>query len=290
MVPPAVFAARSPTAARLACERGPCHGVRAASGGAPALRCRRRHGVLWSAGAITGGQAAEYLAAMPVLSGDVPPWLSNLHMVMTLDVVLLSSLYTIAFVAALRRAPLFPRLLVAVWVIDLVMQLGIAKTVAVGGLPENVAVALQGLLEGNIKKVLISVRSGCPTFYFDAVNSITGARQLRGPFFGLATSERSVESVSERARGHGKNPSGGRIGQRNTQAARRPIERGLPLATSEGCKGRGRQAIRYKVYRYASLAVRKADQRQRTARREGNWLDRRLARSQPRHHSSGKSD
>ena len=83
-------------------------------------------------------RAAEYLTAMPALSGHVPPWLSTLHMVMTLDVVLLSSLYTIAFVAALRRVPLFPRLLAAIWVVDLVMQLSIAKvTVAVGGLPET---------------------------------------------------------------------------------------------------------------------------------------------------------
>lgn len=108
-------------------------------------------------------RAAEYLAAMPALSGRVPPWLSTLHMVMTLDVVLLSSLYTIAFVAALRRVPLFPRLLAAIWMVDLVMQLTIAKvTVAVGGLPENVAVALQGLLEGNVKKVLISVALWLP--------------------------------------------------------------------------------------------------------------------------------
>ncbi|MEO8560263.1 MAG: DUF2569 family protein, partial [Rhodospirillales bacterium] len=102
-------------------------------------------------------------AAMPALSGHVPAWLSTLHMVMTLDVVLLSSLYTIAFVAALRRVPLFPRLLAAIWVVDLVMQLTIAKvTMAVGGLPEGVAVALQGLLQGNVKKVLISAALWLP--------------------------------------------------------------------------------------------------------------------------------
>ncbi len=35
-------------------------------------------------------RAMEYLAAMPALSGPVPAWLSTLHMMMTLDVVLLS--------------------------------------------------------------------------------------------------------------------------------------------------------------------------------------------------------
>ena len=103
-------------------------------------------------------RALEYLAAMPALAGSVPPWLTTLRFVMTLDVVLLSSLYTIAFVAALRRVPLFPRLLVAIWVIDIVMQLGIATAVAgTQGLPPTVADALHTLLDGNVKKVLISV-------------------------------------------------------------------------------------------------------------------------------------
>ena len=103
-------------------------------------------------------RAAEYLAAMPALSGTVPPWLSTLHMLMTLDAVVLTSLYTIAFVAALRRVPSFPRLLVAIWMVDIAMQLAIANfTVAQDGLPPTVASALHALLDGNVKKVLISV-------------------------------------------------------------------------------------------------------------------------------------
>ena len=103
-------------------------------------------------------RAAEYLAAMPAISGAVPPWLSTLHMLMTLDVVLLSSLYAIAFVAALRRVPLFPRLLVTIWVVDVLMQISIAKfTVAQGGLPPLVANALHTLLDGNVTKVMVSV-------------------------------------------------------------------------------------------------------------------------------------
>jgi hypothetical protein len=102
-------------------------------------------------------RALEYLAAMPALSGPVPHWLSTLHIAMTLDVVLLTSLYTIAFVAALRRVPLFPRLLVAIWAVDIAMQLGIASAVAgTEGLPPTVADALHTLLDGNVKKVLIS--------------------------------------------------------------------------------------------------------------------------------------
>ena len=108
-------------------------------------------------------RALEYLAAMPALAGDVPAWLSTLRFGLTLDVVVLSSLYTIAFVAALRRVPLFPRLLVAIWAIDLAMQMGIASAVvATEGLPTTVGSALHTLLDGNVKKVLISVMLWLP--------------------------------------------------------------------------------------------------------------------------------
>jgi hypothetical protein len=103
-------------------------------------------------------RAMEYLAAMPALSGPVPAWLTVLHTMMTLDVVLLTSLYAIAFMAALKRVALFPRLLLAIWFVDLAMQLATAQLVAgTPGLPQDVAVQLQTLLDGNVKKVLISV-------------------------------------------------------------------------------------------------------------------------------------
>jgi len=77
---------------------------------------------------------------------------------MTFDVVLFTSLYAVAFVSALRRSPLFPRLLAAIWMADLVSQLGIARYVtASSDLPAPVADALHSLLNGNVKKVLISV-------------------------------------------------------------------------------------------------------------------------------------
>ena len=108
-------------------------------------------------------RAAEYLAAMPALSGAVPVWLSTLHLLMTIDVVIFTSLYAIAFVAALRRVPLFPRLLAAIWLGDIAMQLLTADMVsATPGLPDKVAGALHALLEGNVKKVLISVALWLP--------------------------------------------------------------------------------------------------------------------------------
>jgi hypothetical protein len=108
-------------------------------------------------------RAAEYLAAMPPLPEVAPRWLSALHFAMTFDVVLFGSLYMIAFVAALRRAPLFPRLLMAIWIGDLMMQLATAKlVVASGPLPPAVSSALHHLLEGNVKKVLISMALWLP--------------------------------------------------------------------------------------------------------------------------------
>ena len=108
-------------------------------------------------------RALEYLATTPASAGPVPQWFGVLHGMMTLDVVLLSSLYTIAFVAALRRVPLFPRLLAAIWAIDLAMQLVIAEAVAgTPNLPASVGAALHQFLDGNVHKVLISVALWLP--------------------------------------------------------------------------------------------------------------------------------
>src|SRR5262249_44341997 len=102
-------------------------------------------------------RAAEYLAAMPPIPDGAPAWLSALHFAMTFDVVLFGSLYMVAFVAALRCVPLFPRLLAAIWTGDLAMQLVTAELVTrAGDVPPQVAAALHGLLDGNVKKVLIS--------------------------------------------------------------------------------------------------------------------------------------
>ena len=108
-------------------------------------------------------RAFEYLAATPAMAGSVPEWLIVLRTMMTLDVVLMTSLYAVAFVAALRRAPAFPRLLAGIWIMDLGLQGLTARMVAAEpGLPERVAEALQGLLTGNVWKVLISIAIWLP--------------------------------------------------------------------------------------------------------------------------------
>jgi hypothetical protein len=105
----------------------------------------------------------EYLVAIPPLPQGAPSWFSTLHFAMTFDVVVFGCLYMIAFVAALRRVPLFPRLLVAIWTADLAMQVITASLVAnTNGLPAPVAQALHSMLDGNVKKTLISMALWLP--------------------------------------------------------------------------------------------------------------------------------
>ncbi|MEP7316492.1 MAG: DUF2569 domain-containing protein [Sphingomicrobium sp.] len=108
-------------------------------------------------------RAMEYFASMPALAGDVPAWLAVLRVMMTLDLVVMTSLYAIAFAAALRHASIFPRLLLFVWILDMMMQVLTAQLVAAEpGLPAQVGLALGQLLETNVKKLAISVALWLP--------------------------------------------------------------------------------------------------------------------------------
>jgi hypothetical protein len=58
---------------------------------------------------------------------------------------------------ALRSVPLFPRMLLFAWMMDISLQVAIAQHVTANGdLPRTVAFALEGLLKSNVTKVLIS--------------------------------------------------------------------------------------------------------------------------------------
>jgi len=105
----------------------------------------------------------EFLTAIPALGGFPPAWFQVLYALMLADLVLLSCLYVFAFTMALRHVPLFPRFLALVWGIDLLMQLSIAHVMGdVASLPPAVAHALHGMLEGNVKKALISIAIWLP--------------------------------------------------------------------------------------------------------------------------------
>lgn len=102
-------------------------------------------------------RTAEFLAAVPAVGGTAPGWAQSLLIMMALDVIVLNFFYMVCFVMALRSVPLFPRMLLFAWCVDIAMQFAIAQQVAAApGLPSYVADSLQSLLSGNIKKVLIS--------------------------------------------------------------------------------------------------------------------------------------
>jgi hypothetical protein len=123
-------------------------------------------------------RAAEYLVTMPAIPASAPVWLSTLHLAMTVDTVVLSSLYVVAFAMALRRAALFPRFLLLVWMLDILSQLSIAHVSMTVGLPAGVADALHSLLDGNIKKVLISVSLWLPYLILSTRVNVTFRHRL----------------------------------------------------------------------------------------------------------------
>lgn len=103
-------------------------------------------------------RSIEFLVAVPALNAHAPLWGQRLFLLMAGDVALMAFLYMVCFALALRTIPLFPRMLAFVWLLDVFIQLFIAQRLgATPGLPADVALALATLLDGNIRKVLISV-------------------------------------------------------------------------------------------------------------------------------------
>ncbi len=108
-------------------------------------------------------RSLEFLAAVPAMNGHAPLWGQVLIAAMTADVVMMNFLYVVCFVAALRCAPWFPRLLVLTWGLDISSQVAMAHLVGnVAGLPHQVGTAMGTLLAGNIQKVMISMAIWLP--------------------------------------------------------------------------------------------------------------------------------
>ncbi|MBC2666298.1 DUF2569 domain-containing protein [Novosphingobium flavum] len=108
-------------------------------------------------------RTVEYLAAIPSVGADAPGWAQTLQMAMTVDVVVMNFFYMVCFVMALRSVPLFPRMLLFAWAVDVGMQFMIADMVASArGLPEMVGRTLLTLLHGNLDKVFISAAVWLP--------------------------------------------------------------------------------------------------------------------------------
>lgn len=125
-------------------------------------------------------RSLEFILAVPAVGPAGPGWAMALVAAMTLDVVVMNFFYMVCFVMALRAVPLFPRMMVFAWTVDILMQLIIAERVsAAPGLPAQVAEALEGLLHGNLQKVLISVFVWLPYLILSERVNVTFRRRVR---------------------------------------------------------------------------------------------------------------
>jgi len=105
----------------------------------------------------------EFLLAVPAMNHHAPAWGTAIFQLMAFDVIAMNFIYGVCFVMALRAIPLFPRMLLFAWIIDLFLQFAIASSISgSAGLPAAVAAALQDLLRGNVTKVLISATIWLP--------------------------------------------------------------------------------------------------------------------------------
>lgn len=103
-------------------------------------------------------RSGEYFVAVPGMSMHTPDWAMTLFIFMSLDLIVMNFFYMIALVMALRNIPLFPRMMLLVWLTDIAMQLVITDQISrVGSLPVEVTAPLVTLLEGNLIKVAISI-------------------------------------------------------------------------------------------------------------------------------------
>lgn len=103
-------------------------------------------------------RSGEFLLAVPAVELGAPDWARALFLAMAFETMAMNFLYMVCFVMALRAVPAFPRVLAATWAIDIAFQLRTATIVgAQEALPPDVAMALTGLLQGNVTKVCISV-------------------------------------------------------------------------------------------------------------------------------------
>lgn len=99
----------------------------------------------------------EYLVAVPAVSSQAPQWAQTYFTVMTADVIVMNFFYMVCFVMALRSNPLFPRMLLYAWMLDIMMQLVIAHRLSIAAdMPRHLVEPLVTLLHGNVIKVLVS--------------------------------------------------------------------------------------------------------------------------------------
>lgn len=125
-------------------------------------------------------RSIEFLMAIPAMAPGAPTWAHALMFAMASDVVIMNFFYMVCFVMALRAVPLFPRMLLFTWAVDIALQFIIAQQVAnAPGLPMEVASSLQYLLRGNIEKVLVSAFVWLPYLILSERVNVTFRQRAR---------------------------------------------------------------------------------------------------------------
>ena len=124
-------------------------------------------------------RTGEFFVAVPAMNHHAPAWGETMFLVMAADVVVTNFFYMVAFVMAMRTIPLFPRMLLFAWGLDIVMQFAIAHQImAVGGAPAMVTEPLLALLNANVTKVMIGAAIWLPYLLLSQRVNITYRHRL----------------------------------------------------------------------------------------------------------------
>lgn len=109
-------------------------------------------------------RTGEFFMIQPAVlaHADAPAWVHTLYLAMAVELGMLNFFYMVCFVLALRRIPLFPKMLAFVWMLDILSQVAIAWSLSGVGLPGEVAAPLKNLLMGNISTVMVSIAIWTP--------------------------------------------------------------------------------------------------------------------------------
>lgn len=122
----------------------------------------------------------QFAVAMPIVPDGSPDWAITLYQLMIADLAVLSFMYFVCFTMALRRAPLFPRMLLLTWFYDIISQMLIIDRMSANpAVPSSVLAPLQQLLGDNIEKVLISMAIWVPYLIFSKRVNLTFRHRVK---------------------------------------------------------------------------------------------------------------
>jgi predicted neutral ceramidase superfamily lipid hydrolase len=124
-------------------------------------------------------RTSEFLMAVPAIAAVSNGWSHMLFLTLAIDCILFNLLYAAAFIMAVRHAPWFPRVMLLIWLADIMSQLLIAQLLGTTPLPGSVAAALTGLLTANVQKTLISIALWLPYLLLSERVNVTYRRRVR---------------------------------------------------------------------------------------------------------------